>query len=516
MKHRCLLPALVFTILVGSCAVKEPLIAPPQISSQDIKDEGTPPRASDKKPPRVKAKGGELPWREDHPALREPVSISAFNLPLGNVLQSLIEPSRLNLEIKENVDLKKTVTLKASASSLGRVLLAALSPLGYSFRIDGETLVVFETDTRTFRLSIPGLIQDYTSTITNQSTTSVGQSGTGTTGASGTTTTTGAAGTQQNVGATLGSEITVKTFTEKADIWKVIDDNLKSMVTAPGRYSLDRIAGNIIVTAKAPVLDNVARYVDYLEGEYSRQARFDVQVLEVTVTDRTQYGVDWTKVYESLIAHNTLAVRTNNAFTLGLDTALPSFTLTSRSGASNIVIQALRAQGNIRLLSQPKVLARNNMVAVLSIGEVIPFISNVSTIVSSAATTTSPTLSSVQAGVVLSITPKINADGTMVLHLSPIVSRVTSFENFTVGTTSFRAPRLDTRNLSTMVNLKDGETIVLGGLITQSVQKDSRKIPLLGNIPFLGALAGETIDTDNRSELVIVLTPKIETLPKTP
>jgi len=516
MRHRQLLPIAVFSVLVGSCAVKEPPITPPQISSQDIREEETSPPATEKKPPRVKAKGAKPPWREDHPALREPVSISAFNLPLSNVLQSLIEPSRLNLEVKENVDLKKTVTLKASSSSLGRVLLAALSPLGYSFRIDGETLVVFETDTRTFRLSIPGLIQDYTSTITNQSTTSVSQ--TGTTGTTGTTTTTGTTGTAgtQSAGATLGSEITVKTFTDKADIWKIIDENLKSVVTPPGRYSLDRVAGNIIVTAKAPVLDNVARYVEYLESEYSRQARFDVQVLEVTVTDKTQYGVDWTKVYESLIAHNTLNLRTNNALTFGLDTALPSFTLTSRSGASNIVIQALRAQGNIRLLSQPKVLARNNMVAVLSIGEVIPFISNVSTIVTSAATTTSPTLSSVQAGVVLSITPKINADGTMVLHLSPIVSRVTSFENFTVGTTSFRAPRLDTRNLSTMVNVKDGETIVLGGLITQNVQRDNRRIPLLGDIPFLGGLAGETIDTDNRSELVIVLTPKIETLPKAP
>ena len=126
MKRQRLLPALVFTVLVTSCAVKGPPISPPQISSQEIKDEETPLRPADKKPPRVKAKGGELPWREDHPALREPVSISAFNLPLGNVLQSLIEPSRLNLEIKENVDLKKTVTMKASASSLGRVLLAEI------------------------------------------------------------------------------------------------------------------------------------------------------------------------------------------------------------------------------------------------------------------------------------------------------------------------------------------------------------------------------------------------------
>lgn len=498
----------------GCYVSKDPPIPPPQISSQELNQEEISPPPVKKKAPKVKAVGSQPRWQEDHPALREPVSIAAFNLPLANVLQSLIEPSKLNLEIKENVDLKKPVTLKSSGSSLGRALIGALSPLGYSFRAEGETLVVFETDTKTFRLSIPGLIQDYTSTITNQSTTSVGQTGTAATGG---VITGGTAGTgTQSVGATLGSEVTVRTSTDKADIWKIVDDNLKSMVTPPGRYSVDRVGGNIVVTAKAPVLENVRKYVEYLEGEYSRQARFDVQILEVSVTDKSQFGVDWTKVYQSLIAHNAVSVRTNNALTFGLDTALPSFTLTSRSAASNIVIQALRAQGNVKLLSQPKVLVRNNMVAVISVGEVIPFISNVSTIVTTATTTSNPTLSSVQAGVVLSITPKINGDGTMMLHLSPIVSRVTSFENFTVGTTSFRAPRLDTRNLSTMVNVRDGETFVLGGLITQNVQRDTRRIPLLSDIPLLGGLAGEIIDSDSRNELVIVLTPKVETLSKTP
>jgi len=104
----------------------------------------------------------------------------------------------------------------------------------------------------------------------------------------------------------------------------------------------------------------------------------------------------------------------------------------------------------------------------------------------------------------------INADRTMTIHLSPIVSRVTSFEDFTVGTTSFRAPRLDTRNLSSVVNVKDGETIVLGGLITQDEQKDRQSVPILGDIPFLGALASTWFNSDKRSELVIVLTPKIE------
>ncbi|MFQ5893696.1 MAG: hypothetical protein ACE5H5_05230, partial [Nitrospinota bacterium] len=387
---------------------------------------------------------------------------------------------------------------------------AALTPLGYSFRVEGETLLVFETDTRHFRLSIPGLLQDYDSTITNQSTTRVGRSTDGGTG----TTPAGQTGTQsQNLAvATLGSEVTLETRIEQADIWKVIDQNLKSLVKAPGYYSLDRIAGRITVTAKAPVLDHVARYLDELEEEYSRQARFDVQVLEVTVTDKSQYGVDWTKVWKSLIAHNAVTIATNNAFTQGLATAIPSFTLASRSGASELVIDALKEQGEVRLLSQPRVLVRNNMVAVISIGEVIPFISNVSTVITEAATTTSPTLSSVQAGVVLSIAPKINADGTMAIHLSPVVSRVTSFEEFSVGGATIRAPRLDTRNLSTLINAKDGETVVLGGLITQDRQKEKRAIPLLGDIPFLGALAGKRVETDSRSELVIILTPKIETL----
>ncbi len=522
MRVRHFFCLVISAVVIGSCATRSPIIPPPQIGPQDmsqgIREEEISPPTTEKKPLRVRAKGAEPPWREDHPALREPVSISAFNLPLSNVLQSLIESSRLNLEIKENVDLTKPVTVRATGSSLGRVLLAALSPSGYSFKVEGETLLIFETDTRTFRLSIPGLVQDYDSTITNQSTTSVSQSAGGGTGAGTTSTTTGQSGAQsQNLAvATLGSEVTLTTRIEKADIWKIIEENLKSMVTPPGRYSLDRMAGRITVTAKAPALENVARYVEELEAEYSRQARFDVQLLEVSVTDKSQYGVDWTKVWNSLIQHNAVTMAASNALTQGLGTTIPSFMLTSRSGASKIVINALREQGNVRLLSQPKVLVRNNMVAVLSIGEIIPFISNVSQTVSNGSVTTSPTLSSVQAGVVLSITPKINADHTMTIHLSPIVSRVTSFEDFTVGTTSFRAPRLDTRNLSSVVNVKDGETIVLGGLITQDEQKDRQGVPILGDIPFFGALTSGRANSDRRSEMVIVLTPQIETLKTIP
>ena len=517
MRVRHFFYLVISTVLIGSCASRPPTIPPPQISlkdmSQGIREKEISAPTTEKKPARVRAKGAESPWREDHPDLREPVSISAFNLPLGHVLQSLIEPTRLNLEIKENVNLEKPVTVRATGSSLGRVLLAVLSPSGYSFKVKGETLFIFETDTRTFRLSIPGLVQDYNSTITNQSTTSVGRSDGGGIGTETTSTTTGQSGTQsQNFAvATLGSEVTLTTKIEQADIWKIIGENLKSMVIPPGRYSLDRIAGRITVTAKAPVLENVARYVEQLEEEYSRQARFDVQLLEVSVTDQNQFGVDWTKVWNSLIQHNAVTIAANNAFTQGLGASIPSFTLSSRSGASEIVISALKEQGKVRLLSQPKILVRNNMVAVLSIGEIIPFISSVSQTVSNGSVTTSPTISSVQAGVVLSITPKINADRTMTIHLSPIVSRVTSFENFTVGTTSFRAPRLDTRNLSSVVNVKDGETIVLGGLITQDEQKDRQSVPILGDIPFLGALASTWFNSEKRSELVIVLTPKIET-----
>lgn len=259
------------TVLIGSCASRSPTIPPPQISLQDmsqgIREKEISAPTTEKKPARVRAIGAESPWREDHPELREPVSISAFNLPLGHVLQSLIEPSRLNLEIKENVNLEKPVTVRATGSILGRVLLAVLSPLGYSFKVEGETLFIFETDTRTFRLSIPGLVQDYNSTITNQSTTSVGRSDGGRIGTETTSTTTGQSGTQsQNFAvATLGSEVTLTTKIEQADIWKIIDENLKSMIIPPGRYSLDRIAGRITVTAKAPVLENVARYVEQLE-----------------------------------------------------------------------------------------------------------------------------------------------------------------------------------------------------------------------------------------------------------
>lgn len=490
---------------------------PPQITAEEAAKEESQAPTEKAKPP-VEAKAPAVPWGQDHPALRQPTTISAFNLPLGNALQSLIGPTRLNLEVKEGVDLSKTVTVKAARLLLGRVLLSMLAPLGYGFKVEGDTLIVFETDTLTFRIPIAELQQSYSSTVSNQ--TSIGQTGTGgTTGTSGTTGTTGGSytggtsasgGTQGGAGTTFGTQVTVQSFIDKASIWDNIDANLKSMVARPGFYSIDRISGTATVTAKASALKNIARYMDYLKSEYGRQARFDVQVLEVTLTGDNQWGVDWTRIFNNLIAHNDIALRTAGALAQGLDLTLPAFTLTSRDKASNLIINALKKQGNVKLLSQPKILVRNNTVAAIAVGTVIPYVGNITTILTQSQSATTPSVSTVQTGVTLSILPKINPDRSMSIHLVPVITKLVKLDQFNVAGSTLQAPELDTRTLSTTVNSKDGETIVLGGLITRETNNDTNSIPLLGDIPLLGYLASNIRSKESRSELVIIMTPKVE------
>ncbi|HEV3449110.1 MAG TPA: hypothetical protein VG099_31025, partial [Gemmataceae bacterium] len=179
------------------------------------------------------------------------------------------------------------------------------------------------------------------------------------------------------------------------------------------------------------------------------------------------------------------------------------FVFSASSNVFNLLIRALKVQGRMDVLSRPQVMATNNQVATLSVGQNVPIITSTSVSLG----TTSTNIDRLAVGVNLSVIPRINPDGTVLLHIKPEVSSIIS-QTVPLGNGIFGTSYND-QTVETTVLAGDGETVAIGGLIQKSDKKNENKVPWLGDLPYLGTLFRFRTQDKTKSELIIILTPHI-------
>jgi general secretion pathway protein D len=244
----------------------------------------------------------------------------------------------------------------------------------------------------------------------------------------------------------------------------------------------------------------------------------DAVVSEVSLDNNLQYGIQWYLNDGSNSA--TLSQSATNPTTdpiAGANTnaggspfpsqILPGFSYVFQH-RNNVyaTLNALRAVTNVHILSAPKLMVLNNHTASIEVGDQVP-ISTGSAV--STVSDTAPIVNSIDyrdVGVILKVTPRVNSSGLVLLDLAQEVSEVIPQ---TAAQALIQSPSFSERKLSTSVAVQDGETIVLGGLMQNEVTKTTNRIPLLGDIPGLGALFGSTGKEVQRTELVVLLTPRV-------
>jgi type II secretory pathway component GspD/PulD (secretin) len=187
----------------------------------------------------------------------------------------------------------------------------------------------------------------------------------------------------------------------------------------------------------------------------------------------------------------------------------PAIRIDHQRGNLRAIVDALKQQGNLKVVSTPRLRTLNNQPAVVRVGQDFPiFIRQVTTAPGSPpVTTVTETVQTVTVGTVLSITPQISSDGLITLDLTPAVSRLVQIATSASGDTN--APVIDIRQASSIVRVRDGATIVMGGLVQDNASTTHRKIPVLGSIPLLGKAFSGEYKSSQRTELVFFLTPRI-------
>jgi MSHA biogenesis protein MshL len=239
-----------------------------------------------------------------------------------------------------------------------------------------------------------------------------------------------------------------------------------------------------------------------------RQVEIEARIYEVGLNDHHSLGIDWTKIN---FLGTKGSIELANIITAPFGGFIPKLATTTISFADGDfagVLKALQEQGDLRVVSQPRVVTMNNQPALIKVATDQPFFTQtVSQGTAGSSTIVTEQVRSVTVGLVLSVTPQISEDGWIMMDVTPIISRLRDIAESPSG--SANAPVLDVKQSSGLVRLKDGEMVIIGGLIQEEFSDTERKVPILGDIPLLGRLFKGTYTVKTKSELVIFISPKI-------
>ncbi|MFZ2937775.1 MAG: secretin N-terminal domain-containing protein [Candidatus Omnitrophota bacterium] len=273
-----------------------------------------------------------------------------------------------------------------------------------------------------------------------------------------------------------------------------------------GVIRIDERTNKIVVMDYPDCLEQIAKIIVEFD-EKTPQVLIDAQIIQVAPSDLFEMGVDWDywikKYFETRLS---LPVGTTNRLFLGtVQTAAPSGT-----GQYKGVIDILRTIGDTKVLSSPRIMVLNNQEAKIHVGVKDAYITSTTSQSGSGTAVTSQSVNFVDTGIQLYVTPTINRDGFVTMKIKPEISDSTR-TSITSGGQITQIPIVSTSEAETTVMVKDGVTIIIGGLRKDKREKTVKKIPLLGDIPGLGFLFRSTSDNLTKTDLVILLTPHIIT-----
>ncbi|HYG05421.1 MAG TPA: pilus (MSHA type) biogenesis protein MshL [Stenotrophomonas sp.] len=299
------------------------------------------------------------------------------------------------------------------------------------------------------------------------------------------------------------------------------------------RFSLDPLTGSLFVRARPSQVRAVADLVERNKAMLARQVLVEAQLIDVQLNDDFQYGVDW-NLLKSRVAGIvgdapidldpiSGALPGANHDSLGRLLTIPRQTIGTALGRGagigyvgdtfSTALNVLRSFGHVKVLSNPSVRVRNGTPAYLSVGRNIRYVSKSTTSFSNPGGGATNTSSDVQteslfAGVVIGVAPLIRKDGNVELLVHPMQTEIdeSSLALVEVGNgNSVTLPRISFKGMTTTLNLRDGNTVLIGGLIDQQDQNTDNGVPGLSDVPGLGKLFGAQARTHKSRELVMVL-----------
>jgi MSHA biogenesis protein MshL len=447
-------------------------------------------------------------------------------------------PQTQNEQNQQQIYYVPLVTVSFKHTPIKEALDALSQSLNLVYEIKGKTLYVKEFGTKMFYLNFIASKKQASISVGGDVLGSASQSAASATGGSTSTPLTGEFKITDSIG------------TSSTDIYAQIENTLKAMLSKQGKYSLDPSIGLLLIRDKEENLNLISKYIQNLKSHYSSQVLLEVKIVEVDLNDSSSYGINWNALFRAANGHftlqqnlsgipeNSLNALTSNAnypqqisgqtfpFSPGIFGTAPSvanngkdmptgIAATFNTNNFGVLLDALAQYGNVKIISNPRILVTNGQPALISVGNSYSYIQSVqvsTTTVAGGTSTTQPTvnLNSVFDGVMLGVIPYINnSTNTVNLSITPIKSTVLSLPTTQIGQNSYTLPQVNLEEATTQISAKSDQMIVIGGLISKQINKSNTRVPLLGDIPIVGNLFKQNNESISNVELVILIKPVI-------
>ena len=441
--------------------------------------------------------------------------------PLRAILKRLAALKGMNVSWASDVDRTTLVDVDISADDSFCVSVEnLLRQAGYFHEISDNTIIVRYRETRSFHIAMP---------FTKQSlTTSTGGNVLGSDEAS------------SNIDGTIELESSENVF----DVWGNIQANMDAILAAwdtsptsgktaeagakeaqaetqqaAGRvsngrsmYIIDKPVGLVTVTAPRPLLDRLEEYFARLKRHLYKQISIEAKIIEVALTNDSHIGLDWSSLLQDF--RLTANVEFGAAGQIYPRTGDFISTVSLSNATFLTILNALEEQGEINILSSPKLSVLNGQPSLITVGRNITYLESVEVdrdTESNESTITTNT-ERILSGVGLALTATVLGDDEVVMNLVPVISElelpIDSVEFGQYGT-EVGLPVINVREMSTTVRVRDGEMLVIGGLTSSANEVVEEFAPVAGKIPIVRYLFGHKEITERKRELVILLRPRI-------
>lgn len=486
----------------------------------------------------------------DLPPARKPMeerfNLNFSNAPAAQFFMGIVSGTRYNMLV--HPDVSGSISANLKDVTLFEALDAIRELYGYDYKVEGSRIYIkpLSLQTRVFQINYLAASRKGTSDIrvtsgsisdsvgaSNSNSNQPGQNSAQGNNSSGNNT----------AQASTSSKIST---TSNNDFWSELKMSLELLAGAGqnGRQVvISPQSGVVVVRAMSDEMRNIVAYLKATQLSVDRQVILEAKILEVELNDEFQSGINWASFASLKSSPNTRTslgfvspgtnlsttsiTASDTGITATAGTALGAtakaagslFGLAFQTANFAALLSFLESQGNVHVLSSPRIATLNNQKAVLKVGKDEFFVTKLTTTPGtvSASGSTTPTVSvDVQpffSGVALDVTPQIDENGNIILHVHPSVNNVTTIEKTvnagSAGTISLPLASSVVSETDSVVRGQDGHIVAIGGLMRQSNTNDRSQIPGAGEVPFLGGLFRNTKQISQKRELVILIKPTI-------
>ncbi|SKA27013.1 pilus (MSHA type) biogenesis protein MshL [Photobacterium toruni] len=447
--------------------------------------------------------------------------INAKNVDANVFFTSLVKGTPFNIVIDPNV--KGRITMKLKDVTLDNVLDVASDIYGYHITRQGNIIQVFPATLRTDVIPVNYLqLQRKGVSLTSITTGSTTDNDNGNNNDSNNNNNNNNDSdnnnSDNNSDNTTTGGTTIET-TSKSDFWAQLEKVVSGMIgKGDGRnVMVSPQAGLISVRAYPNELREVKQFLGMSQTRLTRQVVLEAKIMEVTLDDSYQQGIDWNNLTSSLGGSVGAVVKGTRGAVANIVNGQANITITD--GNFSAVMSFLSTQGDLNVLSSPRVTAANNQKAVIKVGGDEYFVTNISSSnVSGDNSSAAPDikLTPFFSGISLDVTPQIDNNGGVLLHVHPVVVDVQNDVKSVdlgekYGTYQLPLAKSTIRESDSIIHARSGDVVVIGGLMKTSYSDQVTKVPLLGDIPVLGNLFRHTNRVKHKTELVILLKPTVVT-----